>query len=110
MKGYAAPRARALQPKLPFVQVRAELALLQPAPGSPAPKKLVVEAKVAKRLVEVAFVVVLRKRLGRSVSVPIEVVALMRKSDLKSARELVKYKFAPSCTLVVRKPREEVAI
>ena len=41
-------------------------------------KRLVVDAVVAKKLVEVAFVVVLRRRFGRSVSVPRVVVALMR--------------------------------
>ena len=45
-----------MQPKEPFVQVRAEFEFTQPDPGSPAPKKLVVEARVAKKLVVVAFV------------------------------------------------------
>ena len=49
VNGYAAPNARALQPKEPFVQVSDEFALLQPDPGRPAPKKLVVEARVAKK-------------------------------------------------------------
>ena len=56
MNGYAAPNARALQPKEPFVQVRAEFELVQPAPGRPAPKKFVLLARVAKREVAVAFV------------------------------------------------------
>ena len=55
VNGYAAPRARALQPKEPLVQVREELELLQPEPASPAPKKLVVEARVAKNEVVVAL-------------------------------------------------------
>ena len=56
MNGYAAPRARVLQPNEPLVQVRAFEALTQPAPRRPAPKKLVVEARVAKKEVEVALV------------------------------------------------------
>ena len=55
VNGYAAPSARALQPKAPLVHVRDELEELQPDPGRPAPKKLVVEARVAKKFVEVAF-------------------------------------------------------
>ena len=47
-----------MQPKDPLVQVRAFEALTQPDPNSPAPKKLVVEARVAKKEVEVALVVV----------------------------------------------------
>ena len=50
-------------------------------------KRLVEEAVVAKKEVEVAFVVVERRRFGRSVSVPSVVVALMR----ASARASVKY-------------------
>ena len=46
-----------MQPKEPFVQVRAFEELLQPE--SPPPKKFVVEASVAKRFVVVALVVVL---------------------------------------------------
>ena len=56
VNGYAAPSAIVLQPKEPLVQVRAFEALAQPDPNSPAPKKLVVEARVAKKEVEVALV------------------------------------------------------
>ena len=61
-------------------------------------------------MVVVALVVVLRRRFGRSVSCAKVVVASILISALASARALVKYRFAPSCTLVVRKPKDEVAI
>ena len=54
-----APVIAVLQPKEPFNHVRAFAAALQPDPWSPAPKKLVVEAMVAKKEVEVALEVVL---------------------------------------------------
>ena len=66
---------------------------------------MVEDAVVAKELVEVALVVVLRERFGRKRSVPKVSVALIR----ASARALVKYKLEPSATLVVRSPSDEVA-
>ena len=47
-----------MQPNEPLVQVRAFEALAQPDPNSPAPKKLVVEARVVKKEVVVALVLV----------------------------------------------------
>ena len=66
---------------------------------------MVLEAVVENSVVVVAAVVVLLWSDGRYKSVPSVSVALMR----ASAREEVKYRFAPSNTLVVRRPREEVA-
>ena len=51
-----------LQPKVPLAYVIACEALLQEE--SPAPKKFVVDALVAKRFVEVAFVVVARVKVA----------------------------------------------
>ena len=59
----------------------------------------------AKSEVEVAWVVVLRARFGRKRSVANVSVALIR----ASVRAEVKYKLEPSATLVVKRPREEVA-
>lgn len=59
---------------------------------------------VEKRLVEVALVVVELMRFGRYWRVPRVVVALIRASALAS----VKYRFDPSATAVVKRPRVEV--
>ena len=81
VNGYAAPRASALQPNDPLVQVRAELALLQPTPGSPAPKKLVVEARVANKEVVVAPV--------KTELVPVRVPMLPELAEMPAAKVLV---------------------
>lgn len=66
---------------------------------------MVLDAVEANELVVVAWVVVLFERFGRKNSVPSVSVALSR----ASTRALVKYRFDPSATLVVRRPRDEVA-
>ncbi len=66
---------------------------------------MVEEAVEEKSEVVVALVVVLRLRFGRKKRVPRVSVALSR----ASARRLVKYRLDPSATLVVRRPKEEVA-
>ena len=67
--------------------------------------KVEVELPMTAKLVEVAFVVVLRERFGRKSSVANVSVALIR----ASVRALVKYRLVPSATLVVKRPRDEVA-
>jgi hypothetical protein len=100
-----APVIAVLQPKVPAEYVSAVAQVESPAPKKFEVKRLVEDAVVAKLVVLVAFVVVLRERFGRKKSVPRVSVALIR----ASARAGVKYRFDPSATLVVRSPRELVA-
>jgi len=67
-------------------------------------KRLVKVPVVPKKFVLVAAVVVVFTKPPRNWSVPRVEVALMR----ASARAFVKYRFVPSATLVVRRPRVEV--
>ena len=71
-------------------------------------------AVVAKRLVVVAFVVVLRVAIkSAKVCVTVQVLAAVTVAKYPAsavcARPLVKYRFDPSATFVVRRPKEEVA-
>ena len=128
-----APVSALLQPNAPLLYESACDALLQRE--SPAPKKFVVDALVAKRLVAVALVMVavVPRRLVRVLFVPVMLVALklvavalvvvLRRSPPKSVsfgsdvvavravskRVCVKYRLDPSATLVVKSPRDEVA-